>query len=96
MLKISVPTDWVTPFEGVHVWQAVETPPLPTPTFRDRFSTSGFQKTTNKIFAQVPEVRTHIEDILIWSSKREGHDARLHTALLLAKSAGLTLNVALG
>nr|XP_037279863.1 uncharacterized protein K02A2.6-like [Rhipicephalus microplus] len=53
-----------------------------------------FQKTTNEIFDQVPGVRIYINDILIWSSTREEHDARFRTALQLAKSAGLTLNAA--
>lgn len=36
----------------------------------------------------------HMDDVLIWGSTQEEHDARLHTVLQKAQVAGITLNTA--
>lgn len=51
-----------------------------------------FQKAMIQIFDGLPGVRVYIDDILIWSSTRQEHDARLRKVLEAAQREGLTLN----
>ena len=44
------------------------------------------------IFAGLPGIVCHIDDILVFGGNQEEHDSRLRTALQTIQQAGLTLN----
>ena len=51
-----------------------------------------FQRRMSEILEGQEGVLCHVDDVLIFASTQQGHDARLHTALAKIQAAGLTLN----
>ena len=51
-----------------------------------------FQRQMSDILSDLPGVLCHIDDILVFGSTQDEHDARLHAVLERIKTAGITLN----